>query len=417
MSEINPQQWAILVYMAGDNNISDRCIDNLKQMQQVGSTENVRVLVQFDPRKKGVRTKRYRISRQGPNGSLDDDAVYTFLEETNTGDPKELEDFLRWGMSENPDARYLVILWGHGTGMDDDKPVEAGGDTLVLRIKSEALVRSLPRPEFKMAVASIGDDENPQDFLSNDDLKIVFSSLREDLKRQVDIIGFDSCLMSMAEVYYQLRGTVKLAVGAEGLTPSSSWPYHRILAALNEEPGMEAENLADLIVRSFVAHYSDYEDTTVDLSVCNLEMGEQLGKVVGQLAQELTHKLTSEEVDSAVRTGVKNAVHIAHFHAQQYYGDAYVDLFDFCQLLYVSSNDGGVRKACEEVMGLLDKNNKLFVLTSEHTGEDTYPYGLSIYFPWNNVNEVYGKLEFPRDSGWLNFLLSYADSAAPERLK
>ena len=46
------------------------------------------------------------------------------------------------------------------------------------------------------------------------------------------ILGMDSCLMSMAEVYYQLVGNVDYLVGAEGFEPSGGWPYQRILDSL-----------------------------------------------------------------------------------------------------------------------------------------------------------------------------------------
>ncbi len=414
MHEINPAQWLVLVYMAGDNNINDRCIDNLKQMQQVGSTENVKVLVQFDPRKEGVKTKRFLISKQGPNGSLDQDVVES-LDETDTGDPRVLEDFLRWGINKNPKARILVILWGHGNGMDDDKPTAVGKDALKLIIKSEVLIRSISQPEFKVATA-FGDDEHPQDFLSNDELKTVFNNLSAEIEREIDIVGFDSCLMSMAEVYYQLRSSVGLAVGAEGVTPSSSWPYHRILHALVERPTMEPREVADLIVSHYISHYSDYDDMTVDLSVSNLRLGERLAEVVANLAAELKRKVSDPEIDNSTRIKVRNAIHIAHFFAQQYYGDVYVDLFDFCQLLHESCDDEDVQKVCREVMILLDKRNEQFVLRSEHTGEDVTPYGLSIYFPFVEVNEVYKTLEFPRRTGWVDFLTTYIDRAEPARL-
>jgi hypothetical protein len=413
-SMANKATWTVMVYMAGDNNISDRCIDNIKQMQQIGSTDDVNVLVQFDPKKEGVKTKRYRITKQETDGALERDVVFTFPEETDTGDPKVLEEFLRWGIGLYPQSRYLVILWGHGNGMDDDKPTASGKDTLILTIKSESLIRTISDGDggFKVATA-FGDDENPKDFLSNVELKTVFDAVSADLKRRVDIVGFDSCMMSMAEVYYQLRDSVGHAVGAEGVTPSSSWPYHRVLSALNENPAMSDADLARLLVDKYIGYYSDYGDVSVDLSACDLRQMGQLAEVVGHLARELTSKVT----DKSVGPGVRNAIHIAHFFAQMYYGDSYVDLFDFCQLLVSSCEDEKVRAACRAVMELIDQENGLLVLSSKHTDADAHPFGISIYFPWDTVNEVYKNLEFPRATNWLDFITAYIDVMSPARIK
>jgi hypothetical protein len=46
---------------------------------------------------------------------------------------------------------------------------------------------------------------------------------------QIDIVGMDSCLMSMAEVAHELRGSVKYMISSESFGPQSGWPYGRII--------------------------------------------------------------------------------------------------------------------------------------------------------------------------------------------
>ena len=36
-------------------------------------------------------------------------------------DPDTLENFLRWGKSNYPADRYLVVLWGHGDAWQDER--------------------------------------------------------------------------------------------------------------------------------------------------------------------------------------------------------------------------------------------------------------------------------------------------------
>ena len=42
---------------------------------------------------------------------------------------------------------------------------------------------------------------------------------------EIGIFGMDVCLMSMAEVTYELRGYVKYAIGSESYSPAAGWPY------------------------------------------------------------------------------------------------------------------------------------------------------------------------------------------------
>ena len=55
-------RWTWLVYMAGDNNLEGAGRDDLKEMQQVGSTDDVNVLVQFDTEEN--KTTRYRVGKK-----------------------------------------------------------------------------------------------------------------------------------------------------------------------------------------------------------------------------------------------------------------------------------------------------------------------------------------------------------------
>ena len=80
--------------------------------------------------------------------------------------------------------------------------------------------------------------------------------------------------MSMAEVYYQLAGSVDYLVGAEGFEPSGGWPYQRILELIGQNPRTvrRTEDIAKQIVDDYVLYYFDYAlaGLSVDLSACRL---------------------------------------------------------------------------------------------------------------------------------------------------
>ena len=119
------RQWTFMVYMAGDNGKIRRPDDRLlmapmegaglrdiREMQNVGSTDQVAILAQFDTLAENATYRLYI----GPGGSTDEQA----LPEQNTGDPNSLRDFIVWGMTAYPAEHFAVVLWNHGTGWKED---------------------------------------------------------------------------------------------------------------------------------------------------------------------------------------------------------------------------------------------------------------------------------------------------------
>mgnify|MGYP001567417954 FL=1 len=109
------KKWTIMTYMAGDNNLDVNGVIDLKEMKKTGSTPDVNVVVQFDRAGEGLQTKRYYLQK---GTSLNTDAVQS-IDETNTGSPDSLIDFINWGIINYPADHYLLILWNHGQGWDD----------------------------------------------------------------------------------------------------------------------------------------------------------------------------------------------------------------------------------------------------------------------------------------------------------
>src|SRR5947207_3216949 len=56
--------WTVMVYMAGDNNLSSAAEDDLAELRRVGSTDAVRVMVEVD-RAGSAPSERRRIARNG----------------------------------------------------------------------------------------------------------------------------------------------------------------------------------------------------------------------------------------------------------------------------------------------------------------------------------------------------------------
>jgi len=102
-------KWTFMVYMAGDNSLSSAGDVDLREMRTVGSNTDVNIVVQFD-NAGNSGTNRYLIRHDG----LDEPTI--FLNETDSGSPNVLGDFISWTAQTYRAERYALILWSHGNG-------------------------------------------------------------------------------------------------------------------------------------------------------------------------------------------------------------------------------------------------------------------------------------------------------------
>lgn len=104
-SSSSRKAWTILVWIAGDNNLSDFGSVDLAELKQVGSGPKVNLVAQYD-RSGTTGTRRYYL-RKGT--TLAADAVAD-LGETNTGDPSVAIDFFTWGIKAHPSKHVMCVL-------------------------------------------------------------------------------------------------------------------------------------------------------------------------------------------------------------------------------------------------------------------------------------------------------------------
>ena len=376
------REWTVLIYMAGDNNLSEECVFSLTEIKDAlpDSHPKLAVLAQFDPSGVLAETKRYLL--RSNKFTLDEDAEQTGwkVRETNTGEPQNLLEFLRWGISQYPANHFMVVLVGHGSGTDDD---------FFLR------------------------DENLPDSLSILELQEVFTALTND-GHTIDIVGMDTCLMNMAEICYELnRTSITYLVGSEGFSPNTGWPYAAILRALEAKirsGGATPKWLAVQIVEEFSKFYQPYINggISVDQSVLEIKKINGVKDERSKLVTSLLIEIDNKELDYTKPK--QNALVLAHWETQSYNGEVFVDLSDFCDRLEFRYNliarGSDVAKFCGTVKEAI---KGVVVKTCLAGAAFQFSFGVSIYFPWAVLSPKYGNLSFPKETGWLDFLKKYHD--------
>lgn len=389
-----------MVFMAGDNSLDSAGTVDLNEMKRVGTTADVNVIAQFDStRAKGAN--RYCLRKGGPLAA----DLIAALGETNTGDPKCLTAFIDWGVKNYPADHYLLVLWNHGQGWDDTD-IYAGE-------RSRSLTRLTPTSKLRRALFSTsvrnalsktkGDantraillDDGAKDFLDNHEMQAVLASAKKTLKRNVDILGMDACLMSMAEVGYQICGSVDFTVGSEQTEPGDGWPYDTILAALTKNPSLTPRDVSQLIANKYLASYGDKDGVTQ--SACDLSKSIALATAVKPLATALS---------ASLNTGASvQKILSARARVQTYEVPDYVDLVDLCSLLAAAAISPAITAACKTVISSVQND---YVITYGFKGATLKnSHGVSIYFPTQAVSPLYAGLDFNKKTGWDKFLKTF----------
>lgn len=419
------KNWSVMVYLAGDNNLDGAGVVDLNEMKRVGSTDRLNVLAQFDRAGAKGETARYCLQKGTPLAK----DVKQKLGETNMGDPKVLEDFVTWGVKNYPAEHYLLVLWNHGAGWDDANLYEGdvfSGATPPVARKSQPILtrgtvakgakvlsfgsvraglartrRALFRTTVENAVRlrGIGFDDQAQDFLDNVELKRVLAKIKGKLKRKIDILGMDACLMSMVEVAYQVRDSADYTVGSEETEPGEGWPYDRILRVLAAKPSMTPEQFSKTIVTEYLASYRSSDNVTQ--SAMRLASLKALTGAVDGLSKALTGALTNSTLRSALLT-VRAQV---QEYSRPY--DDYCDLLDLCARLEKNLADDTVRTACA---GVKQAAQAAIVAAGSKGSTVGNSQGISIYFPKRKLSPLYKTLDFTKASAWDEFLRGYLAS-------
>ncbi|HEX7333909.1 MAG TPA: clostripain-related cysteine peptidase [Pyrinomonadaceae bacterium] len=435
------KEWTIMVFCAGDNELSPIIVSQLKDLKDAGHHKDVNVLVYFDANEKGVPTRVYRINQNGRN--CHSQRSYTYVDNLASDnvkinpeagpaarklweildDPfeKEAEEalsaFLKFCREQYPAKHFALVLVGHGMIVANDAflPDEFPLSSITLR----------------------GLGKNIDGFGGN-----------------LELLGLHSCSMSAVEVAYELKGKAKYMIASEGPSYVQGWPYRKLLQKLfgflNESNGHNNHNghnghngsantqsepvdVRHLLEGLYSLASSNGLDFTLsgysqDLSLINLDPGNfpPLTAAIEELVSQLKRAMNDECCVDATQL-----IQLAHLESQSYFNESYTDLYDFCLCLSRNCNSDKLKclkQACEAVMAELETDNsttigarfsKLVVRSTNFGSLYQHSHGLSVYFPWTqplgdekgSVLKRYKKYkftrEFQKENSWRSFLKLY----------
>jgi hypothetical protein len=427
-------EWTFMVYMAGDNGriFKDgmQLMDNLegcgwtdiKEMSSVGSTDEVAIVVQYDTLN-ATETPRLFI-----DGSDETGTPVEKVPRVNTGDPRNLTDFIVWGVEHYPAEKYTLVLWNHGTGWKEDdiyaryrrtKEI-ARRDHRVRAVHSRK--RMLKHAFFLPTAATIMSVENDQvraicyddtsmDFLDNRDLVKAFRDAEERTGRRLSVLGMDACLMSMIEVAYQVREHAGYMVGSQEVEEGYGWPYNTILQELVGCPEMSPLDLSKLIVTKFGEYYMGRSRGGGGI---NTQAAVDLHAIPSTFAKiKALSRLVADVYTTDFKTEL--AVTRAQQDAEDFDDEDYVDLRHLMQCIgdeYYGAWEVG-DLAGELFEHLTPEASASPIVANFHGLGRPNANGLSIYFPAKRYSPFYDKQAFTL-SGWNKVVRRANRMEAPE---
>lgn len=246
------KSWTVMVYLNAANNLEPFGIEDMNEMETVGSDANVNIVVEC-ARFRGKATQRpnpaylnnpftefggtfYWGLDNSPGTHRyyilkDDDKVRIRsvllgnVGETDAGRPEPLAEFGKWAVDNFPADHYALVIWNHGAGW-----------------------------------SGVSYDDNTHHGMDMPDVRQACEKICEALKKQnkekIDVLDFDACLMATLEVAFELKDTVDYLAASQEVEPGEGMQYADYLKWLATYPEASAPSLAKAMVETYVKSYA-----------------------------------------------------------------------------------------------------------------------------------------------------------------
>jgi len=335
------RKWTIAVYMVGGPELGPSIGRDLLELEGAGSSKDVKVVVadQTTPTSHSRWTEVRSRTGDGPAKRM---PVGGSQRRTLDG---KLQAFLEFVGKQYPARHFMVILWGHASGLGFGG-LTAGSAADQIRLR---------------------------------DLANVLAAFRRQRNGQkLEILAFSACAVSKAEYALELRSEVDFLVASQiGISTLMTWPFDEIVELVLMSPSVEPASLA----RQMVQCYEEaYEPPPIAMTALDLRQSENIGTQVAQVSNAI---LTA--IDRRGKLGLLNNMCVLRafseaLDAHPWDVEPVVDFFDLCRKLVQQQHlEEPVRQQAREV---LNQGFRSFVVHNARSGPKLGALnGLSILAP------------------------------------
>ncbi len=362
----NDAKWTFMLYAAADNNLDPYGTMDTNELEMVGSSDDVNIVVMLDLYYE-EGTWIYYIEQ-------DNSQLLEEMDEQNTGDPLTLTEFVEYCNDNYPAERNVLVLWDHGSSF--------------------------------IGVCWDEHTDGEEDHLTHEEITEALSGY------EIEVLGLDACIQAFIEVAYEYSVSeidVEYLVGSEGFVPLDGYPYDQIAGKLVDEPDIETEELLAFWTDAYVSYYEERKGQMREIMSCTLSAinVSMIGDVITGL-RTLTEALesNSEATHDLISKAMGEAMMPWGIHG---WGGALVDLVSFVDCLSPHFDEAAI---LSEVLDSAVNVSNTNPMEACNTG------GLGIFFPpsyhafrnnpwwWDGWGEYYEDTKFAAE-GWLDFLYTY----------
>ena len=393
-----PAEWTVLVYTVADNDLEGALLDDLDEMECIGSTPQVNVVMEID---------RWRPDPGSPemdrddttNGDWDDarrfyitkdDCTSTKIVskqledigEIDMSHPKELAKFIAWGAQKFPAKHYALVMGDHGNGwkgayVDENAPPEPQPMLMATHELAEALAAGRQQANLP----------------------------------PFDVMATDACLMGSIEIADAIAPHAKYWAASEELVPGPGYDYTAIFGPLTQAPTkFDALALGKLFVGSVQKFYGPggkEENPSVTQALFDMSKIPDVRAAVDALGKSLQtdvplHSLSLATASASVdQYGPRTDPTSGSL-------EGYADLVQVAAVVRETTTHADAKAAASAVIAAVDAAR-----ADRYDGADQQnARGLSIWLP--DAEDVapqldaYAKTPFGKSSPWRSMLSSYS---------
>lgn len=407
------QKWTFMVYMEAANDLEIFAPRNIRQMQQVGSNENITIVVQHNTYEKEQYQSKTFLVQKGEKQLLKKHSSIT-----HTGE-KNLVDFCCDTITTYPADHYALIFWNHGTGVIEPVLRSALSSSELFAIQNSSdffekdgqgftPLQTTSKKRTNQHYKGICFDDESGKFLSEKQMQralrtICSTSLQN---KKFDLIGFDACLMSMIEVALALEPYAHTMVASQDVERGTGWNYYHVLAPFLTG-ALSPQEFGKQIVDAYHKVYQRIADYT--LSSVLLENLQELVNSVSTIATSLQKLLQSDNKRLKLSVKVSRNKHLCTYFDEP----EFIDLHHFLRNLHANLKQiPSCPLADEAKQELVRAQNLIETIVYANTTGTAYPQakGLSIYFPEHAIHSSYRRCCFATQTKWYAFLKAYVSA-------
>lgn len=344
----------VLVYMAGENNLTGDYLQSDLQEMRIGSktiSKDYNLIAYVDDASKVRKPYLLRIV----NGVTADSIP--MKEDGLTSDPEVFRNILLTVLKKYPAEEFGLCMWGHGNGWFVEQDSVEERQSVGKRRKAYGLDN--------------GNNGGSVFYGKWMNLNTMVKVL-EDLPQKPKYIFFDCCNMITVEVAYAMRHTTDYLIGSPAEIPGYGAPYQTVV------PAMMADNFETAIIDNYFAYYENQVEQ-VPLSVVKTSEMDNLAMITKEV---LYHALHDEP----------GLADISGMRLINYYRNKILDMNNY--MLYTALNDDYDRWKEYADKAIIHKRMAKRWQTMDHVDfskfvvEEGKYIGLGMYIPQLSTSHV-----------------------------